>query len=778
MDLSSELITQFAKLTTVKETTKKESTVYGTAVKYQDSMYVKIDGSDLLTPINTTTTIQEGERVLVSIKDHNAIVTGNLSNPSASSSEVVDITNQVKDLKIIVADKVSTTDLEAVNAEIRNLKANKAEISELKATNAEITNLKVNKAEVEDLKATNATIDNLKATKAEVEDLKATNATITSLKSSIANIDTVLAGNISSDNIQTGGITGDNLNMDTIFVRDANIIDLNASKINAGTVNTNLVDIQSGSGNLTLKDNTIQIKDTTRVRVQIGKDASNDYSMSVWDANGKLMFDARGLTEAAIKDSIIRNDMIATDANISGNKLDIDSVITEVNQNGTTTLKSSKVKLDTLGQTLDVAFSSLKTQADDTKKKTESNTTQIGVEQGRINTLIQDTTIEKDGSSLKLKDAYTKTEQTVNGLSKTVGEQASTLTNLSKTVSTNTSSISQLSDSIKTKVEASYVVDAINKIEIGSVNLLEGTSKDFESYSTGQYAIYLDDGTLTLSNTGLKAGDNVTFRVYLKPTTNKGARARITYYYGTDATSNTYNAVYGDIIKLGEEGYSTVTLELPSNITEKGIRVGIQSTDTSTTVSAIGEYKEAKLERGTKATAWSSAQEDIQNKIQEVESSLNNNIDSAVKVARNDLTNEMASNYTSKENFTSYTQKVDSQLEQTAKDITATFNTVNNYTKEVDGKLQEYQNTVSTYIRFSGDGIDIGKTGSPFTSKLDNEKLAFCQDGREVAYISNNKLYITTADIDDQLRIGDNTNGFFIWSQGSNGNLTLKWSDK
>ena len=42
------------------------------------------------------------------------------------------------------------------------------------------------------------------------------------------------------------------------------------------------------------------------------KDASNDYSMSVWDSSGKLMFDARGLKADAIKDSIIRNDMISS----------------------------------------------------------------------------------------------------------------------------------------------------------------------------------------------------------------------------------------------------------------------------------------------------------------------------------------------------------------------------------------------------------------------------------------------------------------------------------
>ncbi len=126
------------------------------------------------------------------------------------------------------------------------------------------------------------------------------------------------------------------------------------------------------SGNLVINDNTIQIRDANRVRVQIGKDASNDYSMSVWDSSGKLMFDARGLKADAIKDSIIRNDMISTNANIDGSKLNINSVVSSINQ-GSSLLKASKVQIDGVAQTLEVAFNVLKTQADGTKSQTESN---------------------------------------------------------------------------------------------------------------------------------------------------------------------------------------------------------------------------------------------------------------------------------------------------------------------------------------------------------------------------------------------------------------------
>ena len=58
------------------------SQLYGTTVEYDGEMYVKIDGSDLLTPVETTTEIRENDRVHVDIRNHQAFVTGNVTNPA------------------------------------------------------------------------------------------------------------------------------------------------------------------------------------------------------------------------------------------------------------------------------------------------------------------------------------------------------------------------------------------------------------------------------------------------------------------------------------------------------------------------------------------------------------------------------------------------------------------------------------------------------------------------------------------------------------------------
>lgn len=197
--LSSELVSQFVKST--KDTTKeqKETTVSGTTVIYNGKKYVRLDGSDLLTPVSTTTDFVADERVNVLIKNHTATVTGNMSSPAARTDAVQEIGGKVEEaaaeiseFQIIMAGKVTTDDLEAINATIESLKATIANIDNLEAINADIENLRAKYAELEyvdadTINALNADIDNLVARIAEigdlsVEDLEAINADIEQLK--------------------------------------------------------------------------------------------------------------------------------------------------------------------------------------------------------------------------------------------------------------------------------------------------------------------------------------------------------------------------------------------------------------------------------------------------------------------------------------------------------------------------------------------------------------------------------------------------------------------
>ena len=88
MVLSEELVANFVKSTNDKKTTSSEATVYGTVKIEGDKKYVRIDGSSIKTPVNTTSDISDGDRVIVLIKNHEATIIGNVSSPSAKNSSV------------------------------------------------------------------------------------------------------------------------------------------------------------------------------------------------------------------------------------------------------------------------------------------------------------------------------------------------------------------------------------------------------------------------------------------------------------------------------------------------------------------------------------------------------------------------------------------------------------------------------------------------------------------------------------------------------------------
>lgn len=88
MKLSDELLSAFVDVTKSDKKTKDETIVYGRIVERDGVKKVKIDGSDIETPISTTADTIVGERVTVMIKNHMAVVTGNMSSPAARTADV------------------------------------------------------------------------------------------------------------------------------------------------------------------------------------------------------------------------------------------------------------------------------------------------------------------------------------------------------------------------------------------------------------------------------------------------------------------------------------------------------------------------------------------------------------------------------------------------------------------------------------------------------------------------------------------------------------------
>lgn len=139
---------------------------------------------------------------------------------------------------------------------------------------------------------------------------------------------------------------------------------------------------------------------------------------------------------------------------------------------------------------------------------------------------------------------------------------------------------------------------------------------------------------------------------------------------------------------------------------------------------------------------------------------------------------KVSSEYASKNDLEAINNEFSSELEVRDNSIEMRFKSFENETKNINGIITSNQQLLEEYIRFKGALIELGKIGNSFVAKLSNEKLAFLQDGVEIAYISNNKLYITDAEIKNMLTIGNPSNGYFDFIPRQNGNLSLKWRNK
>lgn len=377
MSLSDKLVSQFAKLTNSKEESKTESIVYGTVFKQGDSDFVKIDGADTLTPVISTMVIKDGDRVTVMIKNHKAIVTGNITSPGAQNSDLEDIVDEITEVEILIADKVSTEELEAEKGRIDDLitdtvlikdklTANEAEIDDLVTDNATINNkltaaeaaidnLTTNKldaeiadltfATIENLQATDAKINNLEATygdfevlvtnkfdaiEANIEDLEANQITVDELEAKFANIDFTNIGQAAIENLFTeSGLIKDLVVSSGTITGELVGVTIKGDLIEGGTVIADKLVIK-GSDGLYYKLNTDGV--TTEAE-------QTEYN----SLNGSVIT-AKSIT--ATKISV--DDLVAFDATIGGFKITTDSIYSGVKTSAINTTRG--VYMDDDGQ--------------------------------------------------------------------------------------------------------------------------------------------------------------------------------------------------------------------------------------------------------------------------------------------------------------------------------------------------------------------------------------------------------------------------------------------
>ena len=305
-------------------------------------------------------------------------------------------------------------------------------------------------------------------------------------------------------------------------------------------------------------------------------------------------------------------------------------------------------------------------------------------------------------------------------------------------------------------VAAAEAQDAIDNLEVGGRNYILDSDSE-SAASTAVIARYVlsepmvsgDKYTIsmTLTPSGEHSavtvrasdGDRTLATISLSGTNRQTVEATFTAEYASGKTPED-DPDYGDILiyrSPASDGTAATTIHL------------------------------IKLERGNRATDWTAAPEDAEEnlelKLAAVHAQISNTGDT--------IRQEVQANYAPASDLSNIREQVSTLAEQTEDNYTWSISRINELQSDLTAATEatdEQLNLIRTYMTFGEDGLTIGKTGNPFTFRVVNDRLAFYMNNTEVAYLSNNKLYVTQAEILTKLIIGK-----FAFEPQTNGNLSL-----
>ena len=274
--------------------------------------------------------------------DAHKITTGDLSADRIKAGVISAInlstdTATINSAKIgnLSADKITTGDISTDRMKANAINAVNATIGDAVISSAKIANLDASKITTGTLNADRIKAGSIDATKINSETISAIEVSAGELVANKIASGEIKVGNA---NIVDGTISGAKIAKASISeaqiakatITDASIKSLNANKITAGKIDATKVNISSTSGELSIADNTITIKDnqaTPKTRVQIGLDARGNYGIYVLNASGQAIFDSEKgiLAPEGLNSNVVTTDKIKDEA-IGSSKLNVDEL--------------------------------------------------------------------------------------------------------------------------------------------------------------------------------------------------------------------------------------------------------------------------------------------------------------------------------------------------------------------------------------------------------------------------------------------------------------------
>lgn len=145
------------------------------------------------------------------------------------------------------------------------------------------------------------------------------------------------------------------------------------------------------------------------------------------------------------------------------------------------------------------------------------------------------------------------------------------------------------------------------------------------------------------------------------------------------------------------------------------------------------------------------------------------NLMASIQVAEQNIQSTVSESYYLKEEADALISSVSTTIEQTKNSVEIQFTQFSQDIEAVAAGTDAEFEEIRKYIRFEDGKILLGEVGNELELQIANDRISFLQDGAEVAYFSNRKLYVTDTQILHSLQLGN-----FAFMPRANGNLSFK----
>lgn len=350
------------------------------------------------------------------------------------------------------------------------------------------------------------------------------------------------------------------------------------------------------------------------------------------------------------------------------------------------------------------------------------------------------------------------------------------------------SDITAATDSITSTVSQTYATkNEFNNLQVGGTNIArdtqafgrngvssteEGYLKNYVNRTNGTYKGLTVRNIISSDETNMIVCEYLVTNVkhseyYTLSFWAKGSGKIRAYFYGpsgyiaakavsaSNGSGNTAfsNGAWNMTVSSSWQRYFVVYQTAPSGGTSTDKYMLLRNDNDMESCDVCG----VMIERGNKASDWSASPLDV---------SATYATKSEVKQTSDSLTVSIESNV-------SQISSVATELQNTKTAVTDRLEDVDTSIGSVSNRLDEEIETRSAYMRFeqttSGDPLlELGASSSSSKVRLTNEKLSFVSNDSEVAYVSNDRLNINNATINNELVMGN-----FVWIPRSDGSLSL-----